>query len=206
MGNELVALLFESDEIKRIKPYYNRQQRRSVFNTGIFVETDKNGYKRLSYGRISDEKIPLIALSNPYKAKGFLYHVVGKYQLCQKLCDLYKSSGSCFDYQVHQCKGACIGKESAESYNARVDKAIEAFSYEHENFVIIGKGREQGERSIIVVEHGRYLGFGFVDETFSASYLEDFKSGIKRYNDNKDIQQIIRQHMRTKNADKVLIF
>ncbi len=34
MGNELVALLFESDEIKRMKPYYNRQQRRSVFNTG----------------------------------------------------------------------------------------------------------------------------------------------------------------------------
>ncbi|MFC5270069.1 exonuclease domain-containing protein [Adhaeribacter terreus] len=206
MGNELVALLFESDEIKRMKPYYNRQQRRSVFNTGIFVDTDKNGYKHLSYGRINDDKIPLIALSNHYKAKGFLYHVVGKYQLCQKLCDLYKSAGSCFDFQVHQCKGACIGKESPEVYNKRVDKAIEAFSYEHENFVIIGKGREEGEKSIIVVENGRYLGFGFVDSTFSASNLEDFKNGIKRYNDNKDIQQIIRQHLRTKNNDKVIIF
>jgi DNA polymerase-3 subunit epsilon len=206
MGNELVALLYESDEIKKLKPYYNRQQRRSVFNTGIFASIDDKGYKRLSYGRINDEKVPLIALSNQFKAKGFLNHVVVKYGLCQKLCDLYKSAGSCFDFQVHQCKGACIGKETSEEYNARVDKAIEAFSYQHDNFVIIGKGREAGEKSIVVVENGRYLGFGFVDETFTASNLEDFKNGIKSYNDNKDIQQIIRQHMRTKNPDKIIVF
>ncbi|HEY4652443.1 MAG TPA: exonuclease domain-containing protein, partial [Pontibacter sp.] len=53
MGNELVALLYESAEIKRMKPHYNRQQRRSVFNTGIFVYEDEKGYKRLTYGSIN---------------------------------------------------------------------------------------------------------------------------------------------------------
>lgn len=206
MGNELVALLYESDEIKRMKPHYNRQQRRSVFNTGLYAPIDGNGYKRLTFGRISDEKIPLIALPNAFKAKGFLNYLIGKYTLCQKLCDLYKTTGACFDYQVHQCNGACIGKEDAEKYNARVDKAIESFSYQHENFVIIGKGREAGERSVVVVENGRYLGFGFVDETFSANGLEDFKNAIKRYKDNKDVLQIIRQHLRTKHSDKVILF
>ena len=206
MGNELVALLYESDEIKRIKPFYNRQQRRSVFNTGIFVTVDEKGYKRLSYGRIDDERVPLIALSNKFKAKSFLEYKISKFNLCQKLCDLYKTSGACFDYQVHQCKGACIGKESPEDYNARVEQAIESFTYQHSSFVIIGKGREAGERSVVVVENGRYLGFGFVDDSFSAQDLEDFKSVIKRYNDNKDIMQIIRQHLRTKHGDKVNVF
>ncbi|MFD2999248.1 exonuclease domain-containing protein [Pontibacter toksunensis] len=210
MGNELIALLFESAEIKRMKPQYNRQQRRSVFNTGIYVYEDGNGYKRLSYGSVNRADnvslTPIIALSNQFKAKGFLYHKVSKYNLCQKLCDLYKTNGACFDYQVHQCNGACIGKENPEEYNQRVDAAIESFSFEHNSFVILGKGREPGENSVVVVEHGTYLGFGFVDESFSAKNIEDFKGAIKRYNDNKDVQQIIRGHMRSKHKDKVIVF
>ncbi|MFD2515466.1 exonuclease domain-containing protein [Pontibacter locisalis] len=210
MGNELVALLFESAEIKRMKPQYNRQQRRSVFNTGIFVYEDSNGYKRMTFGSVNkaDDKsmTPLVALSNHYKAKGFLFHKVAKYNLCQKLCDLYKTNGACFDYQVHQCQGACIGKESPEEYNQRVEQAIDSFTYEHNSFVILGKGREPGEKSVVVVEHGIYLGFGFIDETFSASSLSDFREVITRYNDNKDIQQIIRGHMRSKHKDRVIVF
>ncbi|MFD2245048.1 exonuclease domain-containing protein [Pontibacter ruber] len=210
MGNELVALLFESAEIKRMKPHYNRQQRRSVFNTGIFVYEDANGYKRLTFGTVNKadniSMTPLVALSNHYKAKGFLFHKVAKYNLCQKLCDLYKTNGACFDYQVHQCNGACIGKESPEEYNARVDAAIDSITYEHNTFVLVGKGREHGEKSVVVVEHGTYLGFGFVDEYFSAQSIDDFKGAITRYNDNKDIQQIIRGHMRGKHKEKVIVF
>ncbi|MHA6249165.1 exonuclease domain-containing protein [Pontibacter sp. CAU 1760] len=210
MGNELVALLFESAEIKRMKPQYNRQQRRSVFNTGIYVYEDTNGYKRLTFGSVNKadnvNMTPIIALSNQFKAKGFLYHKVGKFNLCQKLCDLYKTTGACFDYQVHQCKGACIGHESPAEYNKRVEEAIESFTFEHNSFVIVGKGREPGEKTVVVIEHGTYLGFGFVDETFYATSFEDFKGAIKRYNDNKDVQQIIRGHMRGKHKDKIIVF
>lgn len=207
MGNELVALLFESAEIKRMKPQYNRQQRRSVFSSGIYVYEDEKGYKHLTFEKVADNgKTPLIALSNHFKAKGFLFHKVAKFNLCQKLCDLYKTTGPCFDYQVHQCKGACIGKETPAEYNARVDAAIESFTYQHSSFVVIGKGREPGEKSVVVVENGRYLGFGFFDESFSASRFEDFKSVIKLYPDNKDIQQIIRGHLRGKHPDKLIVF
>ncbi|WP_114781318.1 exonuclease domain-containing protein [Botryobacter ruber] len=210
MGNELVALLFESAEIKRLKPHYNRQQRRSVFNTGIYVYEDGNGYKRLTFGSINKADnanlTPVIALTNHYKAKGFLFHKVAKYNLCQKLCDLYKTNGACFDYQVHQCNGACIGKEDPETYNARVNEALESFAYEHDSFVIVGEGRHQNERSVVVVQNGMYQGFGFVDETFAAQGIGDFIGAVKRYNDNKDIQQIIRGYMRGKHKDKVLVF
>ena len=37
-GSELVALLLESDEIKKHKPRYNRRQRESYFQWGIFKE------------------------------------------------------------------------------------------------------------------------------------------------------------------------
>jgi len=207
-GSELVALLYESHEIKRLKPLYNRQQRRSVFPAGIFLRTDEQGYKHLYYGRADDhaESHPLIALGNQYKAKGFLFHKVAKFNLCQKLCDLYKTTGSCFDYQVHRCKGACLGLEPPAEYNARVEQAIESFTYEHGSFVVIGKGRSDDEKTVVLVENGRYLGFAYVDETFTARNINDFKAIITRYNDNKDVQQIIRQYLRTKHKDKVKLF
>ncbi|TGE14378.1 exonuclease domain-containing protein [Hymenobacter elongatus] len=207
-GSELVALLYESAEIKRMKPLYNRAQRRSVFPAGIFLRTDENGYKRLYYGKADDhaESHPLIALGNQYKAKGFLFHKVAKFNLCQKLCDLYKTPGACFDYQVHRCLGACLGLEAPEEYNKRVEEAVESFTYEHGSFVIIGQGRREDEKTVVVVEHGRYLGFGYVDSDFSARKLNDFKEIIVRYNDNKDVQQIIRQYLRTKHKDKVKVF
>ncbi|WP_019946647.1 exonuclease domain-containing protein [Hymenobacter aerophilus] len=207
-GSELVALLYESHEIKRLKPLYNRQQRRSVFPAGIFLRTDDKGYKHLYYGRADDhaESHPLIALGNQFKAKGFLFHKVSKFNLCQKLCDLYKTPGACFDYQVHRCQGACLGLEPAEEYNKRVEAAIESFTYEHGSFVVIGAGRRADEKSLVVVENGRYLGFGYVDETFAACRFEDFRDAITRYNDNKDVQQIIRQYLRTKHKDQVKVF
>ncbi|WBA42931.1 exonuclease domain-containing protein [Hymenobacter canadensis] len=208
-GSELVALLYESHEIKRLKPLYNRKLRRSVFPAGIFLRTDEQGYKHLYYGRADDHtgSHPLIALGNQFKAKGFLFHKVAKFNLCQKLCDLYKTNGSCFDYQVHRCNGACLGLEPAEEYNKRVEEAIESFTYEHGSFVVIGPGRRDDEKTVVLVEHGRYLGFGYVDtETFSARRLDDFKEVITRYNDNKDAQQIIRQYLRTKHKDKVKVF
>ena len=62
------------------------------------------------------------------------------------------------------------------------------------------------EKTVVLVENGRYLGFAYVDETFSARNINDFKEVITRYNDNKDVQQIIRQYLRTKHKDKVKLF
>ena len=208
-GSELVALLYESHLIKQLKPAYNRAQRRSVFPAGIYLKTDEAGYKRLYYGRADarNSEIPIIALGNQYKAQGFLYNRVAKYNLCQKLCGLYKTDGSCFAYQVHQCQGACVGQEPPESYNLRVDAAIDSISYEHESFVVIGPGRREDEKSLVVVENGHYRGFGYVDETFTARRLQDFRAAVNPYADNKDVQQIIRNHVRTKRkGEQVKIF
>ena len=208
-GSELVALLYESHLIKLLKPAYNRAQRRSVFPAGIYLRTNEQGYKCLAYGRADarNHEVPIIALGNQFKAQGFLYHKVSKYNLCQKLCGLYKTPGACFDYQVHRCQGACLGLEPPESYNQRVDEAIDSIRYEHETFVVIGPGRTEQEKTIVLVENGYYRGFGYVDETFSARRIQDFREAIQPYNDNKDTQQIIRQYLRTKRkGERVKVF
>lgn len=209
-GSELVALLYESHLIKLHKPPFNRAQRRSVFSTGIFLEENADGYLTFRYGKADTPgKQPVVALTNGFQAKGFLYHKVAKYQLCQKLCDLYRTApgASCFDYQVRRCAGACVGLEPKEVYNQRVLEAVASFTFEHESFVVIGRGRQSGEKTIVVVEHGRYRGFGYADEaTVTATTLADFKELIQPYVANRDTDQIIRWYLRTGHPDRVVVF
>ena len=58
-GSELVALLLESSEIKKHTPLFNRSQRRSALNFGLFSFEDSAGYIHLKIGKIEGDEIPL---------------------------------------------------------------------------------------------------------------------------------------------------
>src|SRR5699024_1975787 len=55
MGSELIALLHESDLIKKYQPIYNRSQRRSIYQYGLYLK-DRDGYKGLSIEKTHPEK------------------------------------------------------------------------------------------------------------------------------------------------------
>lgn len=52
MGSELIALLHESDLIKKHQPLYNRSQRKTIYQYGLFPEI-LNGYKGLHIEKIN---------------------------------------------------------------------------------------------------------------------------------------------------------
>ncbi|WP_245756755.1 3'-5' exonuclease family protein [Flexibacter flexilis] len=204
-GNELVALLYESHLIKKIKPLYNRAQRRSNFSYGIYDYEDGNGYINFVVEKVRTGQTPLLYLSNADAGKNTLFNMVQQYQLCQKYCGLYKTQGACFDHQIKVCAGACVQKESPESYNERAQKAIKRFRYAHNNFFILGAGRQQYEQSVVWVENGVYKGFGFVDTSTGGTH-EDLKNAVKPYADNRDVQQIIRSYMKTMRTEKLIVY
>lgn len=204
-GNELIALLLESAEIKSHQPFYNRQQRRTFFNYGLYSFTDDDGYVNLKINRIIGNSTPLYTYSSLQEGKQHLFNLTEKFGLCQKLCGLYDTQGACFHYQIHQCDGACIGEEVAEAYNTKVDQALENYHFNQENFFIIGKGRMESEKSVVKIEHGKYIGFGFVDTGFvGASDQNSFHECIQKQRDNKEVRQIINSYLK-KNSKEVLI-
>ncbi len=71
-GSELIALLKESFEIKRNKPVYNRAQRRTSFQWGIFSYYDNNGYFNYRYGPVNDDEMPVSVFTSKDKAKSKL--------------------------------------------------------------------------------------------------------------------------------------
>ncbi len=206
-GSELVALLLESDEIKKHKPVYNRMQRESYFQWGIFKKVNDNGYFTLKAARLKKNvEEPLITARNAEEAAQILDANVEKYNLCQKLCGLYDIKYACFRYHVKQCQGACIGKEHPEDYNKRVIQLIRKWRYKNQNFFIIGEGRNKGELSVVDVEKGRYIGFGYMDPEFAASTPDQFKLFIKKYDDNRDVQRIIQRHLHQSHTNKIITY
>ena len=204
-GSELVALLLESDEIKKHKPKFNRAQRRTSFPWGLYKHIGEDGYIRLSIAKNDNGEIPLTTFSSHQTAKNNLFMLTEAFNLCQKLCGLFDTKGPCFQYQVHQCNGACIGKETTEIYNTRVKQAIEPFAFQKQSFLIIDTGRNGNEKAVVGVENGKYLGFGYFDtETNGVKSAEDMKAVLKSYSDNRDIQQIIRSFLKRKKGEKVI--
>lgn len=194
-GSELVALLKESHEIKVEKPLYNRKQRRSLMSYGLYMHNDKSGYINLSLKKTTSGD-PLSTFSSLEEGKTVLNGWMKKYELCQKLCGLYDSAGACFNHQIHECHGACIGEEFAFSYNMRVNELLQAIKYESPNMAIIDRGRHADEKSVIWVENGTYQGYGYFDNSTQLTQLSELKDVIDKYPDNRDIQQIINAYLR----------
>lgn len=192
-GSELVALLLESDEIKKHTPRFNKAQRKTRYFYGIYERKSQKGYIRFYISRLQNEKkTPLTMTGRFDTAKKILEEKIEAFQLCQKLAGVYETKEACFHYQVKKCKGACINLEDKESYNKRARKAKATFDvYSQKTFIITDIGRNSGENAIILLEKGRYLGFGYVDKEVSISSFEALKSYIKPYQDNQDIQKII---------------
>jgi DNA polymerase-3 subunit epsilon len=205
-GSELIALLIESFEIKDNKPFYNRAQKRSGFQWGIFVFNDKDGYFNYRYGLIDSDEIPLSVFTSKEKAKSKLASLVETYNLCQKLTGLYETAGPCFQFHVGICKGACCGREPAEEYNVRAARAAEEFIFTQRNFFIIDKGRDADERCAVKVVNGKYAGYGYFNINDMGFGLSAVHECIKPSPDNRDIQVILKHYLRTNKVEKIIEF
>lgn len=195
-GNELISLLKESEEIKQNKPLFNRALRRTLFTYQLTSFVDENGYINLKIEKADGRKKAITTFSNFQQAKSSIFRITDENKLCQKLTGLQSGGKSCFNYSLKECYGACINKESSEDYNARVMAFLEKNSYENQNMLIIDRGREIDERSVILIENGVYKGYGFYNLNYQINNPDILKSIINPMQNNRDVQHIIQSYLR----------
>jgi DNA polymerase-3 subunit epsilon len=205
-GSELVALLKESEEIKINKPIYNRAQRKSIFQYALYEVLDENGYLNLRLEKADGRKKELTAYTTLQEGKNALFRITEKYNLCQKLNGLYETQNGCFQYKIKECKGACLGKETPEEYNERVEEFINEMTFENNNMVIIDRGRSINERSAVLIENGIYKGYCFYDLNYQINTIEVLKNIIIPMQNNRDTRTIIQSYLRKNKVLKVMKF
>ncbi len=190
-GNELVALLLESEEIKRKFPKFNSAQKLWDRNYCIFKYEDQNGYIHFAIERYNVKKTVLKVFPDLLSARNFLQEKMLEFQLCAKFCHLQKAQKGCFNHEIGLCLGACVKDESAESYNLRAEEALISFNREEHTYYIVDRGRNADESSVVYIEKGHYLGFGFFNNDFFTGDPTLLKDNIKWRPDTPDVQRIL---------------
>lgn len=202
-GNELIALLLESHEIKRLWPKYNKAQKSASNTWGIYRYEDRHGYIRFNISKNVKRLKPLIAFNTHSDAWQFMMNKIREFELCPKLSGIQKSDGACYDLALGQCKGACNGLETHNIYNDKVLATIESFHDTQRSFAILGSGRTEEEHAVVLVENGIFHGFGFCDREIPISQLDDLKAVVTHYKTTAEIDHYIERYVNSSGAEVI---
>jgi DNA polymerase-3 subunit epsilon len=183
-AGELGALFLESTLIKRHQPLFNKKLRTTSKLLVLKKVVNKDGYN--SFETVEHENLDINDLENVMslfkskkQIKDFLEGIAKEKKLCPRLLGLEKSKKACFWYQLGQCNGACLGKESALKYNLRFDEAFfkhRIKPWPFEGPIIVTEKGEQNEAFIF--DKWCFLGSAtseaFTVGDLSTSYVFDF--------------------------------
>lgn len=216
-GSELIALLLESDEIKRFMPTFNRAQRRRTYTHAVYIYKNSDNYSCLRIERVKPNgNAPLLKFASNWGAVQFVVHTAFKHGLHPLLCNLlaYKQwwihaegSPDAFDEPL----------PDHEVHEQQISELIRYHSYPSENMLLIEKGRTNNEISVIWIAQNQYKGYAYLPvgnsdndnnsisaDTFIPS-LETVQEMLIPMSDNPDVQQIIRAYLRRKPCPATIV-
>ncbi len=158
-GNELLALLLESQEIKRLWPDENRAQKKFQTVYGLYDYLDQNGKIRFGVDKVRKELKPLVTFSNRSEALLYVESLIEEFGLCPKLCNHQTNLLPCYSVEKEICSGSCLANENIAFYNQKAQAFFDKLNAEKKAYFIVGKGRNHKEQVVIVYEPGVFVGF-----------------------------------------------
>jgi DNA polymerase-3 subunit epsilon len=153
---------------------------------GLYHYEDGNGFQRFSIGKLVKGNPPLINFTSFDRARDYLIDLVKQHKLDPELCSLPASMMLYFGYSINTSK-------DQNDQKLRFKAAIQAIKDDSQSFCLIGKGREAHEKSVALVDSGKYQGFGFYDAEMSFENIDEVKRVITNYPDTPDVHRIINQ-------------
>lgn len=198
MGSELVALLHESEEIKRLQPPINRAQRRTKFDWAITTSLNSRGFRRFDVVRNTAQARKELDILNVCpglsQAKGRLNYFRKELELCGHFVGGSTTNQSaCFQFHLKQCRGGCAGQETPEDYNMRAEEArLRLRQVFDDDFLLFDRGRTHDEEAVVLVQNGEYRGFAFINKE-EAHDIPSIIDSIKFLHSHPDTARIIQR-------------
>ena len=215
-GSELVALLYESHEIKRLRPAINRAQMRRFYPYVLHRAIDDTGVYCLHLCRANPEERAGLDIVAEYgklsRAQGAIQFIQREFSLCGRHVNLErgKPGTPCFHYHLKSCLGVCAGHEEIAAYNARVEAAIARIrTIFGDDFFIIDEGRTPEEEAVILVESGRYRGYGYRPKPkrrVANPCRKKLRKVIRPFAGNPETARIIKRYLRDNERVQVVEF
>lgn len=193
-ATELISLIMEAVEIKRLWPAHNRALKRFEHAYGLYVFEDQKGYLRLAIDKRRKFSKPVYTFNTLIEGYALIKHLVKEFNLCPKLCFIQTNNDQCLGFDDHTCLGGCEQKERSEDYNVRVLTSTDYVTNILPSFAIIDKGRTLLEKSCVLMEKGVYYGMGFIPVDKEIPGISELKNLLTIHPSNDYIKNMIQNH------------
>jgi DNA polymerase III subunit epsilon len=203
-GSELIALLLESEEIKKHKPKYNRQRVSDTFTHCITWHKDEKGIINFSIVPFEEAENSLRAFTSISTARELLDRWIDEFELCINYCGLMDKESVCFNHQIKKCNGICAGIETAEEYNKRAKLILQDFTIWEQNFALLDRGRHEEEHSIVMIENGRYKGYGYLDSSAQINEPKELRDSLTNSTYYPDHEILLKAWLKNKKLKKIV--
>jgi len=195
-GNELCALLLESEYIQQYFPKFNRAQKIPTSTYSIISYENRKGIIQLAVAKTKYRHTATQKVFTRAKAIEQLMELCEIYELCPRFCGLQATFDECSHYSIKSCKGICSDKEDVRDYNLRVREAMTSFDVQNESYLIKENGRTEDETAFIYIDKGVYKGFGFITETEQVNHLDKVQSHLLPKKSTYHTDIILRGYLR----------
>ncbi|MGO4821066.1 MULTISPECIES: exonuclease domain-containing protein [unclassified Flavobacterium] len=185
-GTELMALLLECTEIKKLWPQYNRALKKYEAKYGLFTYEARNGYKYLAVGKLTKFQLCVQECNSLHDGIHLLQQLAEQFKLDYRFCTFPSSQEV-----VQTVQDISQELPEIEEHNRQMDQAISFLTEEQASFAIIDKGRSTDERSCIWVENGLFYGMGYIGSDVSCMDPSELKDYIIPYKSNPYIMQLL---------------
>jgi DNA polymerase-3 subunit epsilon len=201
-GSEFAAEIIESIEIRQHWPIFNLSQKKPEFPYGLFLYEDMLGRNRLAIGNVKKHSTSIYHFHVLTEGYQLLWRMVKTHSLCPKLCFL-QTEGDCVGVQEGYCKGVCCNNESVDDYNNRVKTAIEALLDILPSFGLIEQGRGEQEKMYMLVENGKFYGYGFLPSETKINNKEHLKELLQPAPENEFIRSLVLRYAEINPSQKI---
>ncbi len=185
-ANELMALLLECTEIKKLWPTYNRALKRFEAKYGLYEYEARSGYRYLAIGKVSKFQTCIESFSNIHDGINLLRNLAEQFKIDYRFCK-YCITGEGENLQNNDLTNL----PDVLDHNEKMDNAIAFLIENRPSFGIVDKGRSADERSCIWVENGHFYGMGYIASDVGLAEPSGIKDYVTPYRSNQYIMQLI---------------
>ena len=195
-AGELGALLFESAEIKRLQPLYNRRLRkqRELLTWALAGEPGELHIELLQHHALRPGLRHVGLFRSRHQARQWLLEQARERRLCLRVLGLEEGEGACFAYQLGRCASACCGEEPRSAHDRRLLAGAERLQTQawpwNGPVALVERDEQHGLTQWHVLDHWRHL--GTVDQLEHAQPL----LAARRGGFNLDTYHILIGHLR----------
>jgi DNA polymerase-3 subunit epsilon len=189
-ATELMALLLECTEIKKLWPTHNRALKKFEAKYGLYQYEARSGYKNLVIGKLNKFQACIEHFSSLYDGINVLQSLSKQFDLDYRFC---KYGTSIAD--ENSPKTDVTNLPDVEEHNIKIENAIDFIISNRPTFAIIDKGRTTDERSCIWVQEGHFYGMGYISWDIPITDPSDIKNAVTLYKSNQYIMQLIYKYV-----------